>query len=139
VTDEPPQRVPASSTFTELPLHRHVGVELLDPEHPELGARFTVTSAIEGRSGRLHGGVLSFVLDGVAYLALEPSLAPDEDAVSHDIHISMMRAVRRDQVVELRGRVVKRGRTVCFVDAEATVDGELVATARITKSIVRVP
>ena len=76
-------------------------------------------------------------LPAVAYLALEPSLAENEDAVSHDLHISMLKGVMSGQTVYLKGDLVQRGRRVAFVNAEARADGRLVATARITKTIIQ--
>jgi len=122
--------------FEAVPFHRYIGVKLVDPAQRHLGCTFVVTPAIEGREGRLNGGALSVILDAVAYLALEPALAPNEDAVSHDLHISMLRSVFSGQTVHLKGELVQKGRRVAFVNAEARVDGRLVASARITKSIV---
>lgn len=87
----------------------------------------------------MNGGVLSVLLDASAYLALEPALGADEDAVSHDLHISMLRPVMIGDRVDLRGELVQKGRRVAFVNSEARVNGRLVATARITKSIVQKP
>ncbi|CAB4692530.1 MAG: PaaI family thioesterase [Actinobacteria bacterium] len=123
--------------FEELALHKYIGVKLVDREQRYLGCTFVVTPAIEGREGQLNGGVLSVILDAVAYLALEPSLAENEDAVSHDLHISMLKAVMSGQTVHLKGDLVQRGRRVAFVNAEARADGRLVATARITKTIIQ--
>lgn len=126
----------AQASFAESPLHRFVGAELVDPERPEAGARFTVGPNTEGRPGTLNGGVISMLLDSVAYLALAPSLGPGATALSHDLHISLLRGVSVGQTVELVGRVVQQGRRVAFLDATATVDGTLVASARITKTVV---
>lgn len=123
--------------FEELALHKYIGVKLVDREQRHLGCTFVVNPAIEGREGQLNGGVLSVILDAVAYLALEPSLAENEDAVSHDLHISMLKGVMSGQTVHLKGDLVQRGRRVAFVNAEARADGRLVATARITKTIIQ--
>ena len=123
--------------FEEFPLHKYIGVKLVDKERRYLGCTFVVNPAIEGREGQLNGGILSLVLDAVAYLALEPELAENEDAVSHDLHISMLRSVTTGQTVHLKGELVQRGKRVAFVNAEARADGRLVATARITKSILQ--
>lgn len=122
--------------FESVPFHRYIGVKLVDPDQRHLGCTFVVTPAIEGREGRLNGGALSVILDAVAYLALEPSLAENEDAVSHDLHISMLRSVATGETVHLKGELVQRGKRVAFVNAEARVEGRLVATARITKTIL---
>ena len=120
-------------------MHRYFGVRLVDPDRRHLGCWFIASESAQGREGQLNGGVLSLLLDATAYLALEPSLGPDEDAVSHDLHISMLRSVMVGQRVDLRGELVQRGRRVAFVNSEARVDGRLVATARITKTIVQKP
>ena len=122
--------------FEESALHKYIGIRLVDPQQRHLGCTFVVGPQIEGREGQLNGGILSLVLDAVAFLALEPSLAENEDAVSHDLHISMLKSAKRGDVVHLKGELVQRGRRVAFVNAEARVDGRLVASARITKSIL---
>ena len=38
--------------------------------------------------------------------------------------------------VDLVGTVLRRGRAVAFLRAEATVDGQVVAAAQVTKSVV---
>lgn len=122
-----------------LPIHRYIGVTLIDPDRPQDGIQFTVHPGIEGRPGQLNFGVISLLIDAAAYLALQPSFEPGEDAVTHDIHESVLRSVASGEVVQLRGRVVQRGRRVSFLEAEATVAGRLVATARVTKTMVREP
>lgn len=130
---------PSREPFSSSPLIRFIGAELIDPDRPEAGARFVVGPNTEGRPGTLNGGVISVLLDAVAYLALAPTLAPGETALSHDLHISLLRGVAVGQTVELVGRVVQQGRRVAFLDATASVEGTPVATARITKTVVQVP
>lgn len=125
--------------LAEMPLHRHLGVELLptDPGHGH--ARLVVTEELANIVGVLHGGVIYTALDIAAYLATVPLLADDENAVTHDLHVSVIRPVSVGATVELHGEVRRRGRTLVFADAWAEVDGKLVASARVTKSIVAVP
>jgi uncharacterized protein (TIGR00369 family) len=124
-------------SFASSPVHRFIGAELIDADHPERGVRFTVGPNTEGRPGTLNGGIISVLLDSAAYLALAPTLAAGETALSHDIHISLLRGVAVGQTVELVGRVVQQGRRVAFIDATASVEGRPVATARITKTVVQ--
>jgi len=65
-------------------------------------------------------------------------LKPNEEAVTHDIHISVLRPGKLNDKVLYQSKLVKRGRTLCFIDVEASIDGKLIATARVTKSIVPV-
>jgi acyl-coenzyme A thioesterase PaaI-like protein len=63
-------------------------------------------------------------------------LSDDEHAVTHDLSVSLLRPVAADKRVDVRGTVLRRGRAVAFIRAEATVDGEVVAAAQVTKSVV---
>ena len=64
-------------------------------------------------------------------------LADDREAVTHDRHHPVLRAAGRGDDVRMESRILKKGRSLCFIDVSATVSGQLIATARITKSIVR--
>jgi uncharacterized protein (TIGR00369 family) len=123
--------------YDSRPLHQFIGARLIDPEHPELGITLVAAEHLSGREGTMHGGVVPLVMDGAAYMALRPHLRDDEDAVSHDLHYSVMRPIAVGSTVLVHGRVVKKGSRVAFLEAEATVDGVLHVTARITKTVVR--
>ncbi len=129
----------SAADFDELAVHRYVGARLVDPADRPAGVRFTVHEGIEGRPGFLNAGIISMLIDSAAYLALEPLLDPDEDAVTHNITVSVLRPVARGEEVLLRGRVLQRGRRVAFLDADATVDGRVVASARVVKTVIRRP
>jgi uncharacterized protein (TIGR00369 family) len=120
----------------EVALHRFLGVQLLDPAHPANGIWFEVGDAAVNNVELLHGGIVTALLDVASYLALLPLLGRDEGAVTHDSSASLMKAVHRGARVEVTGRVVRRGRSLAFVHAEATVDGTVVATGQVTKSVL---
>ena len=46
-------------------------------------------------------------------------------------------SVAGEKRVDVTATVLRRGRAVAFMRAEAVVDGELVAAAQVTKSVVR--
>jgi acyl-coenzyme A thioesterase PaaI-like protein len=78
------------------------------------------------------------VLDTACYCAGAGMWAVDENAVTLDIHVQVLRPGGTHEV-ELRGRVLKRGRTMLFGQSEAWSDGKLIAVAAVTKSIVALP
>jgi uncharacterized protein (TIGR00369 family) len=137
--------VPAQSAYLQarvdgvldIALHRFLGVALLDPAEPARGICFRVEEAALNNAGVLHGGIVTALLDVGCYLALLPELAADENAVTHDVTASLMRAVPRGAQVQVRGCVVQRGRSIVFLRAEATVDGAVVAAGQITKTLIR--
>lgn len=120
----------------DIPLHRFLGVRLLDPGNPSAGISFPVGEAAQNQAALLHGGVVTALLDVASYLALLPHLDDAEHAVTHDMSVSLLRPVGPDENVAVVGDVLRRGRAVAFLRAEATVDGRTVAAAQVTKSIV---
>ncbi|MDK3255799.1 PaaI family thioesterase [Blastococcus capsensis] len=120
----------------DIPLHRFLGVELRDARDPSAGIRFPVGEAAQNPAGMLHGGIVYALLDVASFLALLPSLGDGEHAVTHDVAASLLRPVAAGATVELSATVLRRGRAVAFMRAEATVDGVLVATGQVTKTVL---
>jgi uncharacterized protein (TIGR00369 family) len=121
----------------DIALHRFLGVALIDPAEPARGISFPVEDAALNNAGVLHGGIVTALLDVACYLALLPDLGPDENAVTHDVTASLMRPVPRGSQVQVRGSVVRRGRSIVFLRSEATVDGAVVAAGQVTKTLIR--
>ena len=128
-----PRRV---SDVLDIALHRFLGVELLDVDDPSAGIAFPVGPAAVNQVGLLHGGVVTALLDVASYLALAADLAADEHAVTHDLSVQLLRPVPGGSRVEVVGTVLRRGRAVAFLRAEARVDGRMVAAAQVTKTLV---
>lgn len=120
----------------DIPLHRFLGMHLRDPAAPSAGVWFSVDQPAQNPAGVLHGGVVYTLLDVASFLALLPHLADDEHAVTHDLTVSLLRPVSAGARVDIAGTVLRRGRAVAFMRAEATVDGAVVAAAQVTKSVV---
>jgi uncharacterized protein (TIGR00369 family) len=123
----------------DIPLHRFLGMELRDAADPSAGVWFPVAGPSQNQAALLHGGVVYTFLDVASYLALLPLLSDDEHAVTHDVAVSLLRPVAAGKRVDIAGTVLRRGRAVAFMRAEATVDGEVVAAGQVTKSVVRLP
>jgi uncharacterized protein (TIGR00369 family) len=120
-----------------IPLHRFLGMQLRDDGDPAAGVWFPVSASTLNPGGLLHAGVIYTLMDVAGFLALIGSLADDEHAVTHDLTVSLLRPVAADRRVDIVGTVLRRGRSVAFMRADATVDGEVVAAAQVTKSVVR--
>lgn len=126
-----PQRLEA---ILQVPLNRHLG--LVYDGHDDSGAHahFDAGEA-HAAFGGLHGGVFYALLDAICMLALLPELSDAEHAVTHDLHVSMMRSVPPGTRCELEGRVLRKGRSIAFMEGVARADGRVIASARVTKSI----
>lgn len=119
-----------------IPLHRFLGVRLRRPDDPAAGITVDVGDAARNNADVLHGGVVTALLDVACYLALLPELAAGENAVTHDLTASLLRPVALGSQLQLTGTVVRRGRTVAFLRAEATVEGVVVAFGQVTKTVL---
>ena len=121
----------------DVPLHRWLGVSLADPADVGAGLVLPVGSSALGNADLMHGGIMTALLDVVAYLRLLPSLDDDVDAVTHGASVSLLRSVRGGSTVLLRADLLRCGQSLAFLRSEATVDGDVVAFGQVTKSLVR--
>ncbi|WP_205695456.1 PaaI family thioesterase [Conexibacter sp. SYSU D00693] len=133
MTDELAARV---QDVLDVELHRLLGLELADPADPAAGLVVAVEGPAVNNVGVLHGGVVSALLDVASYLALLPHLEAGANAVTHDLHASLVRGVQRGARLHVRGEVVRLGRSVAFLRSEARVDGAVVATGTVTKTVL---
>ncbi|MCB0220464.1 MAG: PaaI family thioesterase [Chrysiogenetes bacterium] len=118
-----------------VPFHQFLGLRIEEVSPGSARLTLPASDAMRNNEGILHGGITYALLDVACYCAAAPLFGNDENAVSHDIHVSVLRSAG-DQDVELRGRVLKRGRNIIFGESEAWSGGKLIARAAVTKSIV---
>ena len=124
------------SPIKNLPLHISLGVRDIKSED---GAGTLVAIAhkdVLNPAGLYHGGIIYMLCDVCAYSGLISALGDQEDAVTHDIHVSVLRPVKEGSEVIYKSSIVKRGRTLCFINVEARSNDKLIATARVTKSMI---
>lgn len=133
MTEIPPN--PRQQAVLDVALHRHFGLEFGTCADGQASAGFVVGPQHIAFGG-LHAGVLYALMDAVSMLALLTRLGPAQHAVTHDLHVSVMRGAAPGDKVMLEGRVARLGRSIAFVDAAARVGDNVIATARVTKSLV---
>ncbi|MBY8964893.1 PaaI family thioesterase [Algiphilus sp.] len=121
-----------------LPLHQQLGMTEINSEEGRGDLRFEVQQNQLNPAGMLHGGVLYTLCDVCAYAGLLSVLDDQTEAVTHDLHVSVMGAMGAGASGRIRSRVVRMGRRVVFIDAEVMSDDRIIASARITKSLVAV-
>ncbi len=122
------------------PYHRFAGLELVHQEPGKAWCRFEVNANSISLSATLHAGVLYGLLDATCYLALLPMLESGEQAVTIDMHVSLIRSVPAGARVALRADVMRKRSNVAFLRCEAqTVEDAAgtVALATVTKAISR--
>jgi uncharacterized protein (TIGR00369 family) len=125
-----------ADTALGVPLLRFLGAELLDGDDPSAGLAVVAGDQSVNAVDYLHGGAISTVLDVAAWLSVLPELGDDEEAITHNLFVSYLTAVKESTPLVPTARVVRRSRRLAFAAAELRDGERLVATAQVTKSIV---
>ena len=123
----------------EVPLIKFLEASPVDPADPTAGLSFAVTEKTLNAAGALHGGALGTVLDLAAYLCVLPTLGRGEQAVTHAISASYLAGGEVGETLVARGQLLRRTRRLAFTSASVTAGDRLIATAQVTKSILRQP
>lgn len=119
------------------PLHRAMGVERIEAANGRSRIEIDVGPGMVNAAGMFLGGNVYTICDMACYAALLSELPEGENAVTHDIHVSLMRGAKAGDRVVFSGRVIRRGRSIAFLEAEARVGDDVVARATVTKSILK--
>ncbi|RMF14865.1 MAG: PaaI family thioesterase [Candidatus Dadabacteria bacterium] len=124
------------------PYHNSCGVRVVRTKDGESHVRFDLNAYTLNGAGFLHGGVLYGLMDVACFAAAVPLLSPDQQIVTHDIHCSILAPVTAAaETVDIYAHVIRRGRSLIFLRAEACVAGDdesprTIALCTLTKSIV---
>lgn len=119
-------------------LHQHLGITEIKSDSGNGSLSVTVSRNTVNPAGVFHGGVAYMLCDICAYAGLLSLIDDKTEAVTHDIHVSVMQSARRGDVVDFNSSVVRLGKRLCFIDVTASVAGKVIATARVTKSLLAV-
>lgn len=118
------------------PLHQHLGIRTIESEGGVGAFSIQVNEHTLNPGGMFHGGVLYLLCDVCAYAGLLSLMDDQTEAVTHDIQVSVMRPAKFGDRIDFRSRVIRRGRRLCFIEVEATVGGDVLGTAKVTKSML---
>ncbi|MFG1780014.1 PaaI family thioesterase [Micromonospora sp. NPDC049051] len=114
-----------------------LGWELIavEPERGTIEVAFQAGEHLTNPVGAIQGGFLAAMLDDTLGPALVAALPEGQFAPTLDLHVQFLRPARPGRLVG-RGRVVQRGREVCFLAGELVgPDGRPVAVATATARI----
>jgi uncharacterized protein (TIGR00369 family) len=126
----------AVAAILAAPLHRLLGLRLIDERDPAAGVEIDVGPAALNPSGVLHGTVAPLLIDVACFLAVRPRLPAGGHAVTANTACSLLAAVPPGRTVRARGRVDRCGRTLAYLSATVHDGDRLVATGQLVKAIV---
>ena len=112
-----------------------ISFEHVDGEAGRVEVQFQGKSEFTNPAGNIQGGFLAAMLDDTMGPALLATLSAGEFAPTLNLNVSFHRPAAVGTLLG-KGRVVRRGRDVCFLEAELFQGEEHIASATAT-AIVR--
>ena len=126
------ERARLDEAFALVPYARLLGIEFVSAERGAATFALEVREELTRMGGLLHGGAVASLLDTAAAFAVHTVLEPEKHTVTIDLTLHFLRPVTSGRV-EARARVLREGRRVCIIVAEATdSNGALTATMTTT-------
>jgi uncharacterized protein (TIGR00369 family) len=110
----------------------------IDPEAGSIEVEFQAKAEFTNPMGNVQGGFLAAMLDDTMGPALAATLREGEFAPTLNLNVSFERAAKVGKILG-KGRVLKRGKDVCFLSAELYQDDQRVASATATALVRVVP
>jgi uncharacterized protein (TIGR00369 family) len=120
-----------------MPVAELIGFELV-----EVGEGRSVVTLETGPQhtnpmGTTHGGILCDIADSAMGIAFHSTLSPGESFTTVELKINFFRPVWKAQL-RAEGKVVRRGRTVGYVECDVTDEnGRVIAKASSTCLVLR--
>jgi uncharacterized protein (TIGR00369 family) len=111
-----------------------MSITRVDAEAGVVEADFEGKPEFTNPVGNLQGGILAAMLDDTMGPALACQLAAGEFAPTLNLNISFLKPAKPGKLRGV-GRVVRKGKDVCYLAGELSQNGELVATATATALI----
>ncbi|WP_169568201.1 PaaI family thioesterase [Sneathiella limimaris] len=113
-----------------------LGFELIDycPDRLEIHVAFEGRETFTNPAGNIQGGFISAMLDDTMGPALVFSLPPTQFAPTLELKTQFIRAAKQGRL-EGKGRVISRGRQICYLEGELYQDDTLIAKATATAMI----
>jgi uncharacterized protein (TIGR00369 family) len=127
----------ARDWLRDSPFANHVGLRLASLEPDGATLEIDYDDSLATLADVVHGGVISTLIDTVAAAAAwsTPDGSVPGAGTTVGLTVEFLRAARGTDLRAV-GKVVKRGRSLCFIDAEVTdAGGELVAKGIVTYKV----
>ncbi len=106
----------------------------VDGEAGTVEVEFEAKPEFTNPAGSVQGGFLAAMLDDTLGPALTATLNRGEFAPTLNLNVSFERAGKVGRIVG-KGRVLRRGKDICFLAGELYQDGERIASATATAMV----
>lgn len=110
----------------------------VDAEAGTVEVEFRAKPEFTNPVGNIQGGFLAAMLDDTMGPAVSATLSEGEFAPTLNLSVSFERPAKVGFIVG-KGRILRRGKDVCFLAAELFQDGERIASATATALVRSMP
>jgi uncharacterized protein (TIGR00369 family) len=127
----------ARAWLRDSPFANHVGLRLASLEPDEATLEIEYDESLATLADVVHGGVISTLIDTAAAAAAwsTPDGSVPGAGTTVGLTVEFLRAARGTDLRAV-ARVIKRGSSICFIDAEVTdPGGELIAKGVVTYKV----
>lgn len=129
-----------SKNFLNDAFQQYCGVRLISQVDGTCKTSLVITQKQANASKRLHAGVTYAVLDVTAFLAAITLVPERQYPVTHNMSVSILSSVEIGAEIFFEAKVIRRGKTQCFIEAKAYallgMKKKIIATAMLTKAIL---
>ena len=113
------------------PINAALGIQTEDLPDGRVRLTLHTDETFRSESGSVHGGIPALLLDGAMGRCVGRTLEPGQSCAT--VQLSVQYLAPAEGRITAVGRVVRRGRTTAFMEAECTrADGTIVARAHGT-------
>jgi acyl-coenzyme A thioesterase PaaI-like protein len=113
-----------------------ISIREVSPEAGTIEVEFEGKPEFTNPAGHIQGGFLAAMLDDTMGPALAATLGRRR-VRAHAQSQRLVRSAGQGRQAQGKGRIVRRGKDICFLAAELFQDGELVASATATAMVRR--
>ncbi len=114
-----------------------ISIRAISPKTGSIEIEFEGKPEFTNPVGHIQGGFLAAMLDDTMGPALASTLGAGEFAPTLNLNVSFAKPARVGPLLG-KGRIVRRGKEICFLAADLYQEGELIASATATAVIRKV-
>lgn len=118
--------------------HQYLGINNITAKDGKASLEVKIKKHILNPGGTFHGGIIYTLCDITAFCAIISQLNEGEIGVTNHISVQVMRAVTLGAIVEFEAKIIKLGKRLAFLESEAFSNGQLIAKATVTKTILKI-
>lgn len=110
----------------EGPIWKFLDSSIIEAEDGKSVVEMPINDDIKQMYGTVHGGIIGTLIDMAMASAVTSLMSNEENAVTVDLSVHYLNGAKKGTLIG-KGRVIKKGRRMAFLEADVWNDNQLVA------------